>query len=232
MAYRKILSIVVLVALGAVPACSGGDDNTGPTVEQPGVSSPLGRDVPSPTVDTCTFAPPEPGIIGLGTVTLTGRNDTGQLLDSTIVDFDLLNASGQKTAASLAALTAWRDGESISLETAPFGDPTAGEPVSCKVTEVRASFTAHDKDLPIDAVTCTIGQAAGPIGGPPFTVDVSGVERMPSGTDTLVTVALVENGKRVGERPVTVKTGQTTADGSLIAERPGLTCEPVLATAI
>lgn len=226
MTSRTLLSLGLLLILAAVPACSNGGDGGDAQ------SATLGPSVAPPTIDTCTFAPPAPGIIGLGTVTLIGSNDTGRTVDTTSVAFDLLDATGAVTASAQTAVTAWRSGETISFETFPFGDKTAGDPVGCRFTEATAAPTAHDADLPVDAATCTVGAATGPIGGPPLTVDLSQVTGMPATADTLVTVALMENGSRVGERPLTVPTGQASASATLAAPRPGLTCEVVLAYAI
>lgn len=213
------ITMMLVVALVLAACGSSGDSaTTGGDSAAEG-----GTEAAAPTVDRCEFEPARPGVIGLGTVTLSGTNTSGDLLDIVQISYNVLDEGGAVVSDSSAFVTYWRDGESIALLASPLGEDGA-VPVGCEVAEVSVN-TYDDSNVLPDGATCAIGESTGSIGGPPISVDLSGVDGLPGDVDLYVETALLNNGARVTQQPVTVPAGETSFEMPMLAGEAGWTCD-------
>lgn len=199
-----------LLALALV-GCGGDDSSQDASSDASAAPDEVSEAVASLDL-SCEFEPHDnPGLIGVGTVTVLGTNTTEVRIDSMVVEMELEGTGGDLAANT--SMSYVMPGEELAQWAPVFQDQEAGggsgeydgEVTGCSVTRVSGGRYAGDPVIDPESVTCEV---FGEPGDWTLEADLSQAPEAPFEDDKFVGVLARVDGKRYSMEETELPAGE------------------------
>lgn len=218
---RGLSALMAPLLVLALAGCGGEDAPEQASDETPGGTDEVAQAAQSLDL-TCEFEPHEnPGLVGIGTVTVLGTNTTDVRIDSMVVEMDLQGTAGD---VSVTASMSYVMPEEELAQWAPvFHEPEEGSGTSeydgeitdCSIARVSGGEYAGDPVIDPESATCEV---FGQPGDWTMEADLSQMPDAPYRDEKFVGVLAQVDGQRYSMEETELPAGQLVVQGRATSE--------------